>query len=76
MDVQIYYGRVDPNGDIIDGKFSSMKFETKVDSKKYVYVDKINNWESGLNGYTIRIIPKHPALAYPFEDGLIHWFDE
>jgi starch phosphorylase len=76
VDVQVYYGRGDPKGDIIDGKFSSMKFETKVDSKKYVFVDKINNWESGLNGYTIRIIPKHPALAYPFEDGLIHWFDE
>jgi len=76
VDVQIYYGRVDANGDIVDGKFASMEFEKKVDSKKFVYIGKINNWESGLNGYTVRIIPKHPALAHPFEDGLIHWFDE
>jgi len=76
VDVQIYYGRVDADGSIVDGRFSSMKFEKSPDSKKYIYIGEINHWESGLNGYTIRIIPKHSALAHPFEDGLIHWFDE
>ncbi|MCK9560037.1 MAG: alpha-glucan family phosphorylase [Candidatus Marinimicrobia bacterium] len=76
VDVQVYYGRVDADGSIMDGRFASMKFEKSIDSKKNIYVGEINHWESGLNGYTIRIIPKHSAMAHPFEDGLIHWFDE
>ncbi len=76
IDVQIYYGRVDTNGMIVDGKCVSMKYEKSIDDKKFIYIGRIYDWESGLNGYTIRIIPQHPALGNPFEDGLIHWFDE
>lgn len=76
IDVQIYYGRVDANGLIQDGNFTSMVVEKILDANKFRYVGKIRNWESGLNGYTIRIIPNHPALEHPFEDGLIHWFEE
>jgi len=76
VDVQIYYGRVSSAGVIMDGNFVSMKLERVSDSKKFIYKGKIKQWESGLNGYTIRIIPKHPALQHPFEDGLIHWFED
>ncbi|MCK4640801.1 MAG: hypothetical protein KAU06_05655, partial [Candidatus Marinimicrobia bacterium] len=60
---------------IVDGKLVSMKLETEMGSNKFKYKGSINNWDSGLNGYTIRIIPKHEALINPFEDGLIHWFE-
>jgi len=76
VDVQIYYGRVDADGMIIDGQFISMNYKTSLENHKFVYSGRISKWESGLNGYTIRIIPKHSALEHPFEDGLIHWFDE
>jgi len=76
VDVQIYYGRVSSAGVIMDGNFISMKLERVSDSKKFIYKGKIKQWESGLNGYTIRIIPKHPAMQHPFEDGLIHWFED
>ncbi|MFH1212980.1 MAG: alpha-glucan family phosphorylase [Candidatus Neomarinimicrobiota bacterium] len=76
LDVQIYYGRVDSDGTIVDGNFISMNVDTVIDNKKIIYAGQIDEWESGLNGYTIRIIPKHSALEHPFEDGLIHWFEE
>lgn len=75
VQVQIYYGRVDSDGLIQDGKFSPMVIEKILSANKFQYSGKIAHWESGLNGFTIRIIPNHPALQHPFEDGLIHWFD-
>lgn len=76
IEFQIYYGNIDVNGNIIDGELKSMTLEDRIDSNKFVYSGVINSWDSGLNGYTIRIIPKHPALGHPFEDGLIHWFED
>ncbi len=75
VELQIYCGKVDSDGKIVDGKLVSMKLETEMGSNKFKYKGSINNWNSGLNGYTIRIIPKHEALINPFEDGLIHWFE-
>ncbi|MCK4715844.1 MAG: alpha-glucan family phosphorylase, partial [Candidatus Marinimicrobia bacterium] len=75
VELQIYCGKVDSNGKIVDGKLVSMQLETEMGSNKFKYRGSINNWDSGLNGYTIRIIPKHEALINPFEDGLIHWFE-
>jgi starch phosphorylase len=28
---------------------------------------------SGLNGYTVRVLPAHPDLSTPFQPGLIAW---
>ena len=28
---------------------------------------------SGLHGYTVRVLPRHPDLASPFQSGLISW---
>jgi starch phosphorylase len=28
---------------------------------------------SGLNGYTVRVLPSHPDLSTPFQPGLIAW---
>jgi len=76
VEVQIYYGKLDIHGDIIDGVLLPMSFASRADSHKFYYEGIISNWESGLNGYTIRVIPQHPALGHPFEDGLVHWFED
>jgi len=75
VDIQIYYGKLDSDRLIKDGKIISMLVEDNSVSKKYIYKGEISSWESGLNGFTIRVIPKHEALAYPLEEGLIHWFE-
>ena len=76
VEVQIYYGKLDIHGDIIDGVLLPMSLISRADSNKFIYEGIISNWESGLNGYTIRLIPQHPALGNPFEDGLVHWFED
>ncbi len=75
VDVQIYYGKLDSDRLIKDGELVSMSVEDNPDSKKYIYKSEISSWESGLNGFTIRVIPKHEALDCPLEEGLIHWFE-
>jgi len=75
IELQIYYGKVDINGAIIGGKLVSMELETEVGANKFRYKGFLKNWDSGLNGYTVRIIPKHEALSNSFENGLIHWFE-
>ncbi|MGC9364966.1 MAG: alpha-glucan family phosphorylase [Fidelibacterota bacterium] len=74
IDIQIYYGKVDEKGEIEDGMFQSMVLDHETGLNKYRYKGQIDNWVCGLNGFTIRVIPKHPDLGSPFEDGLIHWF--
>ncbi len=74
IDVQIYYGKLNSQSLIQDGKFLSMQNTEKMSENKYRYRGEISDWVSGLNGFTLRIIPSHAALANPFEDGLIYWF--
>jgi len=75
VELQIFYGKIDSIGGISEGSFVSMDLETEMGTNKFKYKGTLNNWQSGLNGFTIRIIPKHQDLGNPFEDGLIHWFE-
>jgi len=53
-----------------------MEMKKKVDNEKYIFKTNIESWESGYNGFTLRIIPKNDSLVNPFDDGLIYWFEE
>lgn len=73
VELQILFGRLDSDGHIRDGELETMQVVNSESSPNYLYEGEISGWESGLNGFTLRIIPCHPALANPFEDGLISW---
>lgn len=73
VDVQIYYGKVNSDDMIENGEIVSMDVESNDNSGKYSFTGEINNWNSGLNGFTIRMIPKHEYLDNPSKEGLIHW---
>lgn len=75
IELQVYYGRVDNQGQIRDGEIVSMQQIGEHQEHRFQYRGTIQKWESGLNGYTVRIIPKHECLVNPFEEGLIHWFE-
>ncbi len=73
VSVEIYYGKIGEEGHIPDGTPVAMDLvDTKTD--KYIFSGKISNWNSGLNGYTIRVIPRHDSLGNPYEDALIRWY--
>ncbi|MDO9547466.1 MAG: alpha-glucan family phosphorylase [Candidatus Marinimicrobia bacterium] len=75
VELQIFYGKIDSIGGISEGSFVSMDLDSEMGTNKFKYKGTLNNWQSGLNGFTIRIIPRHQDLGNPFEDGLIHWFE-
>ena len=39
----------------------------------YTYTGAISCRSSGLHGYSVRVLPKHPNLANPFEPALVTW---
>jgi starch phosphorylase len=39
----------------------------------YTYAGAIPCRTSGLHGYSVRVVPKHPDLANPYETALIAW---
>ncbi len=75
VELQIYCGKINSEGKIYDGSYVSMDLVEEQGHNKFKYKGILSAWESGLNGFTIRIIPKHKDLGNPFEDRLIHWFE-
>jgi glycogen phosphorylase len=40
---------------------------------EYVFTGAIPLRSSGQHGYAVRVLPRHPSLANPFEPGLVCW---
>ncbi len=75
VEVQIYFGPVDKINDPHTFSTVVMETESKKGNPNYLYSGKINSVRSGHQGYTIRILPKHPLMINPFELGVIYWAD-
>ncbi|NPE28329.1 alpha-glucan family phosphorylase [Methanococcoides sp. SA1] len=76
VNVQVYFGKLNEKEVIDDGELLSLEMTKKIDDERYLFSTKIDAWQSGNNGFTLRIIPDHKGLANPFDDGLIYWFEE
>ncbi|MFC1562203.1 alpha-glucan family phosphorylase, partial [candidate division KSB1 bacterium] len=72
VDVQIYFGSLDSDRNIVDGNSVSMEYKG-IDNGKSHYVGKISSARSGLHGYTIRIVPKYLELVNPYEWHIMDW---
>ena len=72
VDMQIYFGKLDPDRNIVDGRAVSMRFEGNEDAYSR-FTGSIKSSSSGLHGYTIRVVPKYEDMVSPFEWHLIHW---
>lgn len=75
VSVQLYYGPVKKQDDPNNNKIEIMKLVSKKNhnSSVYSYTGAIKSFESGLFGFTIRILPEHPLLIQPFEVGKVYW---
>lgn len=72
--VQLFLGRVNAAADLVDAEAVPMK-SVGVDPE-WVYLYEANAvacCKSGLHGYTVRVLPRHPDLVKPFLPGLIVW---
>jgi len=71
--VQIYEGRVDATGEIVDAEIVDMaKGGTHSDGSDS-YSGEFRTVEAGQYGLTIRVLPKNEDLSGPLEPGLIFW---
>jgi starch phosphorylase len=72
--VQLYLGRIDAAGEIMEAEAIPMKPVGAISAGLYLYDAKdVSCHRSGLHGYTVRAIPSHPDLIMPFVPGLIVW---
>jgi glycogen phosphorylase len=72
INVEIYFGVLDENRKIINGNTVKMEVEGNKDGVHH-YIGNIECTNSGLHGFTIRILPFHEDLGNPYELHLIHW---
>jgi glycogen phosphorylase len=71
--VEVYQGSIDSHdGKITDAKTSVMTSTTTAGGET-TYTGTISYQASGLQGFSVRVLPNHPHLSNPHELGLIHW---
>jgi starch phosphorylase len=71
--VELYYGAVSSKtNDIEKAERSEMK-PIRNDGSCYEYQARIECSDTGMQGHTVRLLPKHTALIHPYRTGLIKW---
>jgi starch phosphorylase len=72
--VQLFLGRVNAAADLVDAEAVPMKSVGVDPEWVYLYeASAVACCKSGLHGYTVRVLPRHPDLVKPFLPGLIVW---
>ena len=72
--VQLYLGRVNAANEIVEAKALSMRVAEPEDDGHYIYeTNGVTCRHSGLHGYTVRVLPRHPDLPSSFLPGLVVW---
>ncbi|MDR2517990.1 MAG: alpha-glucan family phosphorylase [Spirochaetaceae bacterium] len=71
--VELYHGAVSNQSDHIE---NARRSEMKVVGQEgtcYHYQVRIECADTGFQGHTVRILPKHEALVHPYRSGFIKW---
>lgn len=70
--VQVYFGAVNHLGEIKDAASSKLEFK-KSDGHYYFYEGVFECPDTGMQGFTIRVLPTHPLIVEPAELYLCIW---
>ncbi|MEG5064470.1 alpha-glucan family phosphorylase [Microcoleus sp. B3-A4] len=73
VQVELYQGSVDANGDIVGGVPVVMEYLGEDANNASLYTADITYTSSGLQGLSLRVLPKHDNLSSPYEAGVILW---
>lgn len=76
--VELYYGSLDAGGEILSPRITEMETQESPNPSPqpngmYTFVKRLTCQSSGMHGFTVRIVPRHPEQVQPFETGLIRW---
>jgi len=61
VEVQLYFGSLDSNREIVNGRFMPMQF-VSVEDGRHLYQGDMRCETSGLIGYVVRVVPRHPDV--------------
>lgn len=70
--VELYHGAVSNQGELVGARGVEMK-PVGAQGDVHLFRVKIQYELTGRLGHTVRILPKHPALAHPHLPGLVKW---
>jgi starch phosphorylase len=71
--VELYHGSVsNQSADIKNARRAEMKAVGK-DGNVYRYQVRVECEDTGFQGHTVRILPKHEALIHPYRSNFIKW---
>ncbi|XWK87007.1 MAG: alpha-glucan family phosphorylase [Phormidium sp.] len=71
--VELYTGLLNANGDIVNGTPTEMDYQGADSNGISIYTGNITYTSSGLQGMSLRVLPKHEYLSNPYDLGLILW---
>lgn len=73
VQVELYQGAVDASGEIVNGIAHEMNFQGRDQQGYSIYTGTITYTTSGLQGLSLRVLPKHALLSSPYEPRVIMW---
>ena len=73
VQVELYQGAIDANGDIVNAVPVIMDYQGQETAGLSVYTVNITYTTSGLQGLSLRVLPRNQYLSSPYEPRLIAW---
>ncbi|MEH1937550.1 MAG: alpha-glucan family phosphorylase [Nostoc sp.] len=73
VQVELYQGAIDANGEIVNAIPVVMNYQGEDAQQLSIYTGNITYTASGLQGLSLRVLPKNKNLANPYEPRLIAW---
>jgi starch phosphorylase len=71
--VELYHGSVsNQSSEIKNARRTEMK-PVGQDGGVHLYQVRVECTDTGMQGHTVRILPKHGALVHPYRTGFIKW---
>jgi len=71
--VELYYGSVSNQSNSINNARRAEMKAIGQEGNVYRYQVKVECADTGFQGHTVRILPKHEALVHPYRSGFIKW---
>ncbi len=73
VSVQLYYGLLDEDGQLKEGQALPMEQVGEQDDSRLKYAADMPCIHSGMNGYTVRVLPRNRMLPNTLDMGTIRW---
>jgi starch phosphorylase len=73
VQVELYQGAVNADGQIVNGIPVEMNYQGTDDQNSSIYTADLVYSASGLQGLSLRVLPKHQNLSSSYEPGLVLW---